>query len=177
VVDIGCGDGRDSYAFAGAGRSKVTGLDRSHVGVRQAAKKAEQLGYGDTLTFTACDVGNADKLRATLESARDGDEPMLFYARFFLHSIPEDVQRTLMTVVAECARPGDHFAAEFRTDRDEASAKVHGNHYRRFQNGPAFGRSLRETYGFTPLLEQEGNGFSPYQGEDPQLYRVIARRG
>ena len=102
--------------------------------------------------------------------------PMLFYARFFLHSIPEDVQRTLMTTISEVARPGDYFAAEFRTDKDAAIEKVHGNHYRRFQNGPAFGRSLQESYGFVPLLEQEGNGFSPYKGEDPQLYRVIARR-
>jgi hypothetical protein len=177
VVDIGCGDGRDSYAFAGAGRAKVTGLDRSHVGVRQATKKAEQMGFGGRLSFSACDVGDAAKLRATLQAARNGDEPMAFYARFFLHSIPEEVQRTLMGVVSECARPGDYFAAEFRTDKDEAIEKVHGNHYRRFQNGPAFGRSLRETYGFSPLIEQEGNGFSPYKGEDPQLYRVIARRG
>jgi SAM-dependent methyltransferase len=176
VVDIGCGDGRDSYAFAAAGRRKVTGLDRSHVGVRQAGRKAEQLGYGDILTFTACDVGDERRLRETLLAARDGDEPMLYYARFFLHSIPESVQRILMAVVAETARPGDYFAAEFRTDKDEAMEKVHGNHYRRFQNGPGFGRALSETYGFTPLLTQEGNGFSPYKGEDPQLYRVIAVR-
>jgi hypothetical protein len=26
------------------------------------------------------------------------------------------------------------------------------------------------------LVEQEGNGFSPYKGEDPHLYRIIARR-
>lgn len=175
IVDIGCGDGRDSYAFAAAGRPKVTGLDRSHVGVRQATRKAEQLGYAG-LAFTACDVGDAPRLRSTLLAARDGDAPLAFYLRFFLHSIPEDVQATLLGVVAECSRPGDYFAAEFRTDRDAAAAKVHGNHYRRFQNASVFGRSLRDTYGFTPLLEQEGNGFSPYKGEDPQLYRVIARR-
>ena len=176
IVDIGCGDGRDSYAFAAAGWQKVTGLDRSHVGVRQATRKAEQLGYGQ-LSFAACDVGDTEPLRATLQGARDGDAPMVFYARFFLHSIPEEIQRVLMNVVADCARPGDWFAAEFRTDRDEVVRKVHGNHYRRFQNGAAFGRSLRETYGFTPVLEQEGNGFSPYKGEDPQLYRVLAFRG
>jgi hypothetical protein len=175
VVDIGCGDGRDSFAFAAAGRT-ATGMDRSHVGVRHASRKADEMGFADRLSFTACDVGDAERLRTVLTAARRDDAPMVFYARFFLHSIPEDVQRTLMTTIEECAHPGDYFAAEFRTDKDEAIVKVHGNHYRRFQNGPAFGRSLRDTYGFTPLLEQEGNGFSPYKGEDPQLYRVIARR-
>lgn len=176
AVDIGCGDGRDSFAFAGTGRT-VTGLDRSHVGVRQAGRKAEQMGFADSLRFVACDVSEAEHLRSTLRSARgdDPDAPMLFYARFFLHSLPEDTQRTLMSVISECARPGDCFAAEFRTDRDEARTKIHGDHYRRFQNGAAFGRSLRDDYGFELVLEQEGNGMSPYKGEDPQLYRVIAR--
>ncbi|HEU5007444.1 MAG TPA: methyltransferase domain-containing protein [Jatrophihabitantaceae bacterium] len=176
VVDIGCGDGRDSFAFARAGRAKITGLDRSHVAVQQAARKAAELGLDDRLTFVACDVSEAEALRAILTAARRGDEPIAFYARFFLHSIPEDVQRTLLSVVAACARPGDFFAAEFRTDRDEVLHKTYGKHFRRFQSGQAFGRSLRDRYGFVPLVEQEGNGFSPYQGEDPQLYRVIARR-
>jgi methyltransferase family protein len=176
VIDIGCGDGRDSFAFARAGRA-VTGLDRSHIGVRLAAKKAGDTGLADRLRFAACDVGNADMLREVLtEGRRSATEPVLFYARFFLHSIPEDVQRTLMSVVNECAQPGDYFAAEFRTDRDAVISKVHGDHYRRFQNGQAFGRELQDAYGFVPVLEQEGNGFSPYKGEDPQLYRVIAQR-
>lgn len=176
VVDIGCGDGRDSFAFARAGRAKVTGLDRSHVAVREATRKAAELGLADRLAFVACDVSHAERLRDVLTAARLGEDPMVFYARFFLHSIPEDVQRTLLGVVAACARPGDFFVAEFRTDRDEVLHKTYGDHFRRFQNGPAFGRALRDRYGFVPLVEQEGNGFSPYRGEDPQLYRVIARR-
>jgi SAM-dependent methyltransferase len=175
VIDIGCGDGRDSFAFARAGR-RATGVDRSHIGIRLAAKKAAELGLSDSLRFAACDVGAAELLRTVLTEGRVGDEPVVYYARFFLHSIPEDVQRTLLSVIEECARPGDYLACEFRTDADEANSKVHGDHYRRFQNGRAFGRNVRETYGFDLLLEQEGNGFSPYKGEDPQLYRVIARR-
>jgi SAM-dependent methyltransferase len=175
VIDIGCGDGRDSFAFAQAGR-RVTGVDRSHIGIRLAAKKADELGLSGSLRFAACDVGDAERLRAVLTEGRSADEPVVFYARFFLHSIPEDVQRTLLGVIDECARPGDYLACEFRTDADEANSKVHGDHYRRFQNGKAFGRDLVDTYGFALLLEQEGNGFSPYKGEDPQLYRVIARR-
>jgi hypothetical protein len=178
VIDIGCGDGRDSYAYGLAGRT-VTGLDRSHIGVRHATKKAHDMGMGDRVSFAACDVGEADNLRGVLNAAieRAGDAPILFYARFFLHSIPEEVQDTLMATINEVARPGDQFAAEFRTTADAALGKVHEKHYRRFQDGPAFGVALREKYGFDVTFEVEGQGFSPYKGEDPVLYRVLAKRG
>lgn len=177
IIDIGCGDGRDSFAFASAGR-RVFGMDRSHVGVKNAGKKAEVLGIAEKATFHVCDVGDVANLTSNLDEAfaASADGPVMFYLRFFLHSIPEDVQDTLMKVLGERARPGDMFAAEFRTTKDEAIAKVHGNHYRRFQDGPAFGVTLAEKHGFDVLFEVEGTGLSPYKGEDPELYRVIARR-
>ena len=177
VIDLGCGDGRDSYAFGKAGR-KVVGLDRSHIGVRHATQKAHDLGHGTTVSFSACDVGDAAHLQAILTDAIAKAEggPVVFYARFFLHSIPEDVQVEMMRTIGDVARPGDYFAAEFRTDKDEKNTKVHTKHYRRFQNGPAFGVALQNEYGFTVVEEQEGTGLSPYKGEDPELYRVIARR-
>jgi SAM-dependent methyltransferase len=176
IVDVGCGDGRDTYAFAAAGRRKVTGIDRSHVAIREARRRAELWGRSDALSFQVCDVGEPVRVRAALRDARDASRPMVFYLRFFLHSVTQDVQDALMSAIADCARPGDHLAAEFRTDKDAANHKVHGNHYRRFQNGPAFGRLLRDVHRFVPLLEQEGTGFSPYGDEDPHLYRVVARR-
>ncbi|MGQ0463765.1 MAG: methyltransferase domain-containing protein [Sporichthyaceae bacterium] len=177
VVDIGCGDGRDSYAFGQAGRH-VTGLDRSHIGVRHADKKAHDMGMYPRVQFQACDVGEADPLRGVLAGAteRAGAAPITFYARFFLHSIPEDVQETLMTTVASVARSGDKFAAEFRTTADAELAKVHTKHYRRFQDGWAFGTALRERYGFDVEFEVEDTGFSPYKDEDPVLYRVVATK-
>jgi len=54
--------------------------------------------------------------------------------------------------------------------------KVHGNHFRRFQNAAEFGRRLSSEYGFSILHEEEGTGLSPYRGEDPVLYRVVAAR-
>ncbi len=177
VVDIGCGDGRDSYAFGQAGRH-VTGLDRSHIGVRHADKKAHDMGMYPRVQFQACDVGEAEPLTAVLSGAteRAGSAPVTFYARFFLHSIPEDVQETLMGTVASVARSGDKFAAEFRTTGDADLAKVHTKHYRRFQDGWAFGNALREKYGFDVEFEVEDTGFSPYKDEDPVLYRVVATK-
>jgi hypothetical protein len=177
IVDIGCGDGRDSFAFGAAGRS-VTGLDRSHVAVAYADRHANELGFGDRVRFRAVDVSDTDRLTEllceVLETAPG--EPVLYYLRFFLHSIPEDVQDTLLDVIGSLARPGDMLAAEFRTDKDQARKHVHRRHYRRYQNGPAFGVALREQRGFDVLYEQESTGLSPYQDEDPMLYRVIARR-
>lgn len=177
VVDLGCGQGRDSFAFATAGR-RVTGVDRSHVGIRHAAEKAREMGLADRLAFTACDVSDLPALAAVLGAAREraAGGPLLFYARFFLHSVPEHVQESLLEVVRERARAGDWFAAEFRTVGDAAARKVHEAHYRRFQDGPAFGRRLAAVHGWDVVDEVEGTGLSPYCGEDPVLYRVLARR-
>jgi SAM-dependent methyltransferase len=174
VIDIGCGDGRDSNAFGRVGRS-VVGLDRSAVGVQHARDKAAEMGLSDRVQFEVCDV--ADDARTVLASVTaDSDESVLFYLRFFLHSVPEPVQDTLMQAIADVARPGDMLAAEFRTDKDEGRSKTYGDHFRRFQNGSAFGRTLQQRYGFEVLDEQEGTGLSVYGDEDPELYRVIARR-
>ena len=176
VIDIGCGDGRDSYAFARAGRD-VTGLDRAEIGVQHASKKALEVVGGDKARFFACDVAEPGDFRRIVEQVRadHGDVSILFYSRFFLHSITAETQRTMMTVLSEVSRPGDAFAAEFRTDRDALLEKIHGAHYRRYQNAQKFAQALTDRYRFTVVVEQEGNGFSPYNGEDPYLYRVIAR--
>lgn len=177
VIDLGCGDGRDSYAFASTGRS-VLGIDRSHIGVSHAGRKAQELEHDEAARFVACDVSQADRLREVLTAEVDLslDRPILFYARFFLHSIPEDVQSTLMSAIDAVARSGDWFVAEFRTDQDATTQKVHQHHYRRFQNGPAFARLLTDQYRFTVVETQQGRGLSPYRGEDPHLFRVMARR-
>ena len=102
-------------------------------------------------------------------------DPVLFYLRFFLHAIDEDTQRGLLDAIGAHARPGDSFAAEFRTDKDEATTKVHDGHYRRYQNAEAFLDDL-EARGWEVTHREEATGLSPYGAEDPVLCRVLARR-
>jgi NAD(P)-dependent dehydrogenase (short-subunit alcohol dehydrogenase family) len=178
VLDIGFGDGRDSFAFARSGR-RVIGIDRSHVGITHAADAAARLGFDSLLRFVQCDVGEPAPLRAVIDGARAdaSGAPMLFYARFLLHSVTDEVQHTLLATIGAAAGPGNCLAAEFRTDADAATPKVHGGHFRRYQDGAQFGRRLADEYGFaTTILQDEGTGLSPYQGEDPYLYRIVARR-
>jgi SAM-dependent methyltransferase len=177
VLDIGCGDGRDSCAFAEAGRT-VIGLDSSPVGVSHAAEHAAARGLIERVRFEQCDVADRAALTAVVRQAlaEAADEPVAFYLRFFLHAITEEAQATLMDVLAAGARSGDWFAAEFRTEADAAQRHVHEKHYRRFQSGLAFREALSGRYGFTVLHAEEGTGLSPYKGEDPVLCRVVARR-
>ncbi|KQP77359.1 hypothetical protein ASF37_12510, partial [Aeromicrobium sp. Leaf289] len=172
ILELGCGDGRDAFTFAQSGRN-VTGLDRSHIGVDHAGRKAERAGIADRLRFRTCDVSDTAALATEITSAREDDKPLLTYMRFFLHSITAEVQAGLLNTVAEHARPGDHLAVEFRTDKDEANAKVHGGHYRRYQSAAAF-RDQITALGYTVIDETEGTGLSPYGDEDPELYRAIA---
>ncbi|TIC89222.1 methyltransferase domain-containing protein [Nocardioides sp. GY 10113] len=173
VIDIGCGDGRDACAFGAAGR-RVLGLDQSPVGIEHAAGRAAALGLADA-EFATCDVGDRDALSAHLDKVREQDEPVVFYLRFFLHAIHPEAQETLLDAIGACSRPGDMFAAEFRTDKDADREKVHGRHYRRFQNAEELVADLHRR-GWPVLHFEEGTGLSPYQGEDPVLARVVARR-
>jgi hypothetical protein len=175
VIDIGCGDGRDSCAFGATGRH-VLGVDQSPVGIENASQQAEKRGLAERVSFRTCDVADvADLGRAMDEITQRTEGPVAFYMRFFLHAIPEGVQRGLMHAIDTHARPGDYLVAEFRTDKDAENTKVHTKHYRRFQNAEAFRASLGE-HGFEVLHFEENSGLSPYKGEDPVLCRAVARR-
>jgi SAM-dependent methyltransferase len=175
VLDIGCGDGRDALAFAAAERS-VVGLDRSETAIRHATAKAAAQ-HGLAARFSVCDVADDADLRSRLGDAiTSAQGPVLFYLRFFLHAITEPAQETLMAAIAELARPGDMFAAEFRTTEGEESAENREGHFRRYLNGPAFSAALSQRWGFDVLEEIESEGLSVYEDDDPLLCRVIARR-
>lgn len=171
VVDIGCGDGRDSFYFGSVGRT-VVALDRSDVGVAHARDRALGAGLGDRMTFEVCDLGDAAGLGEVLDRV---DGPVLYYTRFVLHAITEDVQQTLLDVLGARAAPGDVLAAEFRTDKDAKLQKAHPKHYRRYQSAEEFLADLRRR-GWEIVYEVESDGLAPWGTEDPVLCRVIARR-
>lgn len=172
VIDIGCGDGRDACAFGVAGRH-VIGIDQSPVGIQHAAARAVDTGVRDA-EFHVCDVSDQQALTSVLSAPRDREEPTAFYLRFFLHAITAEAQEALLTTIGSCAHPDDLLAAEFRTDKDADRTKVHGNHYRRFQNADEFADDL-ERRGWVIEHREEETGLSPYGDEDPVLCRVVAR--
>jgi SAM-dependent methyltransferase len=170
VVDIGCGDGRDTLYFATRGR-KVVGVDRAGVAIEHAREKASEAGL-DEVRFDVCDLADGVALAALL--ARE-DGPLVFYSRFVLHAIDAPTQATLLDVIDARSRPGDLFIAEFRTEKDEERAKAHPKHFRRYQSAPELLADLRRR-GWTIDYDVESAGLAPWGDEDPVLCRTIARR-
>jgi hypothetical protein len=174
VIDLGCGDGRDAWAFAAGGRT-VLGLDRAATAIRAARRRTDDLAAPPRLEV--CDLGDSAAVQAELAGARaSADGPMLFYLRFLLHAVSEATQRALLRSIADATRPGDLLAAEFRTPADEERPKTYPDHPRRYQDGVAFAQTLADL-GFEVVDEEQGIGLAPLGDEDPELYRAVARRG
>jgi SAM-dependent methyltransferase len=178
VVDLGCGDGRDSIALARAGR-RVVGIDHSEIGLRIATERAATVLGGEETppAFVRADFDDRDELRAALAAVDRGPDgaPVLFYGRFLLHALPEDTRATLLAVLDELARPGDHLALEFRTPADEGRPKTYTLPGRFYVDPDELTAALARA-GFEPLWSDTGTGLSPYQDEDPELFRLLARR-
>ena len=176
VLDLGCGDGRDTNAFAANGQRAV-GLDRSRIGLRHATQNAELLGVADRVTYHSCDFTDGDAVREVLSSVLDQfpDQPVLFYARFLFTALEPATEHIVLSALRACARTGDLLAVELRSVADEAQPKTYDNRFRRFHDGPAVLKRLPTRFGFEVLDTEAGTGLSPLGSEDPDVVRVVAR--
>jgi SAM-dependent methyltransferase len=167
VIELGCGDGRDSMFFASYGH-QVIGVDASPVAVEACRELAAALGEDATFVVSRIDAPDLpDRIR--------GIGPTAVYARFFLHAITEEEEAVLLDLAAAITEPGDLLAVEYRTIRDASGIKVTGTHYRRFVLPAAFeARALGR--GFEVIYSVEGFGFAKYRQDDAYVARTILRR-
>lgn len=173
VIDLGCGDGRDIETLASGGR-RVIGVDRSPAGLQQA--RARALPPEANVAFAACDLQDEAALAEIIDRARSSAEaPVLFYARFLLHSLPTATQRSLLQTLARHGVRGDAIATETRTDKDKTLRKTYSRRVRRFTTAATMVEAIEQS-GFSVVARDEGTGFAPYDAEDPELLRLVAVR-
>lgn len=169
IVDVGCGSGRDSLFFAGAG-FKVLGVDASSAAVDLCQRTAMERRI-DTARFICCDVDDPT-LGEKISDATDGR--LVIYARFFLHAIPEEAEIAFLRTASKLETV-DLLAIEFRTDRDAQQTKVTDSHYRRFIPPLDF-LARAAKFGFSPVYFTEGFGFAKYRNDDAHVARALLRR-
>lgn len=172
LLDLGCGNGRDSIFFAVNGLH-VTGIDASYVAIDRLEKTYENNDY---LEFI-CD----DFVTAAVLYQREYD---YCYSRFVLHAINARQEDVLLKNVYGALKKDGLFMLEARTIHDpiygmgklvEKNAYIYNDHYRRFLV-PGEIMEKCEKIGFHIVYSEENNGFSKTEMEDPVLLRLVLKK-
>lgn len=172
LLDLGCGNGRDSIFFVESGL-RVTGIDASEKAIEllnQYYDKAENVIF-------ICDDFVTSK--ALYQQQYD-----YCYSRFTIHAIDEKQELELLENVYNALKEEGRFFIEARSIHDDICGMgmqvgkheyIYNNHYRRFLVREEFEERLQEK-GFIIEYIAEEKGFSPNRDSDPVLIRVIARK-
>lgn len=172
VIDIGCGNGRDSLYFSTAGRT-VFGFDASKAAIERCRIANNTLNL--SCSFDELDVESrsfVDQIKLDLNEFSS----TLIYARFFLHAIPERAEALFLDSAASLVRKGARLCLEFRTPEDARLPKAEGIHFRRFID-PDDLRQKGESRSMTLEYQAVGQGLAVYKDEDPFVARMIFRKG
>ncbi|GAO98806.1 bifunctional 3-demethylubiquinone-9 3-methyltransferase/ 2-octaprenyl-6-hydroxy phenol methylase [Caedimonas varicaedens] len=177
LVDIGCGNGRDTFNFVNRGINAV-GIDSSQAAIESNISFAKPFGELN-IAFRAMSVNQFEKLL----NFKDFD---YIYARFFLHSITEEDQSVFLKFLTHLKQHSS-VLLEFRTDKDplfKKSQKISKNegisiglesHYRRYINFDQFCNTLI-SLNFKLEFAEERDGLSIRGDDNPFLARIIARK-
>jgi tellurite methyltransferase len=169
LIDVGCGNGRDSFFFARKGFD-VLGVDYSKVAISQDQKTIEM----KNLTFLECAFSNLKNYESKFD---------YFYSRFSLHANDETAQHSLLNWECNNLNTDVLVCIEARSIMDEISHEGkqlghranYTDHYRRFIVFEELVEELNEV-GFEVLYKIQSNGLAIYKDEDPVVIRIIARK-
>ncbi|MCG7408758.1 class I SAM-dependent methyltransferase [Paenibacillus sp. ACRRX] len=171
LIELGCGNGRDSLFFAG-NDIRVIAIDQS-----QNAISNLQANYAnENIQFAAKDF-----IRSNVLKINNYD---YVYSRFTLHSITEEEEDILLNNVYNSMKTGGQFFIEARSVKDEIfglgkqvgkNSYFYNEHYRRFIVLDELVQKL-QLIGFQISYMIEGNNYAVYKEENPVVIRVIAKK-
>ena len=171
IIEIGCGNGRDSRYFLAQGRD-VSAADACDAAVGRCRDHAAEPGPGAGRAQFIVGGGDDPETWALLTSGLT--EPPVIYARFLFHAVDDAAESAILRHAAAVLHArGGALCAEFRTPRDESTSKIAPAHYRRFVDPDAFVAKLGEL-GLTTTFRTEGFGMAVYQTEDAHVARIVA---
>lgn len=171
VLDLGCGNGRDSVYFAKLGLN-VTAIDASDAAVRQLKEEHGE----DRIRFVCDDFVSSSDIYAYQYD--------YVYSRFTLHAINEQQETEVLNNIYNALENGGLFFIEVRSVNDELygmgeevgeDSYIYDEHFRRFIRMERLVGKMRMT-GFQILEAVEKRGFAPYKESDPSIIRITAQK-
>lgn len=171
LIELGCGNGRDSIYFAENGLN-VIGIDASQV----AIKKLQDTKHLDSCTFICDDFVSTE---AIYQIQND-----YCYSRFTLHAINEQQETQVLLKIYHMLKEKGYLFIEARSIHDgkygfgkkvEKNAFIYDGHYRRYIDLTELSEKLKQI-GFVIIEQEESDQFAPKKGENAVCIRVIAQK-
>jgi|2_EtaG_2_1085320.scaffolds.fasta_scaffold17291_2 SAM-dependent methyltransferase len=153
LLDIGCGNGRDTYYFRDNG-IEANGIDLS------------------------CNI-NLPYFRQ-IDALSLLEKHDIYYLRFFLHTLEEHQMNQLMKNLLESMSDESYIFIETRsthgiTDLEKSEtnfcSKIGKNHFRMLYSHHYLEEKFKKD--FKIIFSMEDIGFAPFRGEDPFTIRMI----
>jgi bifunctional enzyme CysN/CysC len=170
ILEIGCGNGRDSVFFTEGGHS-VTAFDRSE-GAIESCKRNH---INQSIDFISGSFSGIDFLSE--------DNYNLVYSRFVFHAMPLEEELKTIQKSHELLKKGGSIYIECRSVEDplfrkgellSRTERIDG-HYRRFIVLNELLDRL-QSVGFEIIEAIESNGLAVYGDDDPVVIRVCAKK-
>lgn len=170
LMDIGCGNGRDSLYFAD-NNLIVTGVDASETAIKKLQNRHIDNGLFVCDDFVTC--------KALYQVQYD-----YFYSRWTIHAITDVQEAELLNNIYNSLNEDGLLLIEARSINDELYGKgeqvgknafKYNGHFRRFIDKNELKEEL-ESLGFEISYLKEDNGFSRTPESDPTLIRIIAKK-
>jgi tellurite methyltransferase len=166
MIDVGCGNGRDTFHFLKSG-IKAIGVDQSSSAIKKNSVKSP--------SFIARDICSVDYDNLTKEV------DFSIYMRFVLHALSYEEENQLFETF-EKSKNLKYLFIETRSTKDKiygegdqvGKHKYITSHHRRFIDPKDLKEKLKRK--FNILYFEESRGFSKTEKEDPCLIRVIAKK-
>lgn len=171
LIELGCGNGRDSIFFA---KNKI-----SVKAIDQCENEICTLNQKNTLSNLHFICADFTKLGATEYFDN-------IYSRFTLHSISEPEESRVFKWAFQQLNPNGILSIETRGKKNELyklgkqvegerDAYIYEDHYRRFVDIEKLTDKLIKM-GFKIIYAEEKSGFAPFNDTDFKFIRVIAKK-
>ena len=168
LIEMGCGNGRDSIYFSKNG-VKVIGVDQAENEINFLNSEFKN----DNIEFLC-----GDFTKLNLKKNFD-----YVYSRFTIHSIPEDGEDRLLNWSFCNLHTGGGIFIEARSIRDDlysegtkiSKTENFTDHYRRYVNKDILIKKLKKI-GFYIIYEIESKGLAVYKDEDPYIVRIVGKK-
>jgi 2-polyprenyl-3-methyl-5-hydroxy-6-metoxy-1,4-benzoquinol methylase len=168
LIDIGCGNGRDSVYFSKKGYL-VTGID-----ISRTAIKNNTITKNKNLSFLKFDIEND-----TTSKKFD-----IIYSRFFLHALSEKGEKKLIQLINKIKTKNTYVFLEFRNSRDNIFYKVknkkhnkfvnfNNGHFRRIIDTKLFIKNFISKTKSNNIYAKSSKNLSVIKDDNPNLSRVI----